>query len=131
MKRICMGVLLCLSGSIWSNQNLQNTVNALQAQIRAVDASIGPKIASQAAATDRSIQALQADLKKQVAALNQKMATVQAEAKTMVDVASKQSRQDTLKVRTELMAGLKALQKVVTDSHNQMAQQLAKLNAPK
>ena len=89
------------------------------------------KIIVQVAATDRSIQAIQTDLKKQVAALNQKIATVQAEAKTMVDVASKQSRQDTLKVRAELMAGLKALQKVVTDSHNQMTQQLAKLNAPK
>ncbi len=131
MKRMYVWLLCCLSGSIWANQNLQSTVTALQAQVNAVNASIGPKIASQAAATDRSIQAIETDLKKQVAALNQKIATVQAEAKTMVDVASKQSRQDTLKVRAELMAGLKALQKVVADSHNQMTQQLAKLRAPK
>ena len=119
------------SAGLYAADSMQQTIDALQKQVNQVDASIPKKIAEQSAATNKSIAAVQKNLKTEVASLNEKIKTVQSEAQSMVQKQANDSKADLEKVRTELMNGLNALQKVLKTSHAQLDQQIKKLAASK
>lgn len=125
--------LLCLSFSQvgFASQNFQDTLNNLQKQVAQVNDSVTQKIAKQTDATDQAIKTLRSDVQQHVTSLNKKVDTVQSESKTMVQSEANNAARNLQKVRSEFMAGLQALQKVVKDSHDQLNKKIQAITKSK
>lgn len=106
---------------------MQASIDTMQKQINAVSASIPQEVKKQADVTNGVIQGLQASLKQQVALLNSKISQVQAQSQQLIGQQAASSKQQLEKVRTDLLAGLQALQGTVKKSHDDLTAQIQKL----